>query len=621
MGTEIAGYRIEGVIGRGGMGVVYLAEQASPRRKVALKVLGQDLAADPSFRERFVRESDAAASIEHPNIVPIYQAGEADRVLFIAMRYVEGTDLRALLERDGPLPAERAASIVSQVASALDAAHEAGLVHRDVKPGNVLVGKGDHAYLTDFGLIKRHERATSLTKTGQFMGTIDYVAPEQVRGGTVDGRADVYSLGCLLYECLTGKPPFPSDLEVTVLYAHLEEPPPSVTTRRPELPPAVDQVVAKAMAKKAEDRYQSAGELAGAARDALATPRQSEPAPPAAAPRRNVRLLVASGGLAALALVVLGLLLSRHHGSPGAAPSHSPSTPATTTAPPLNSVVEIEPSGKILHTIRHPSVGAVPQIAIGEGGVWLLGFPNLVHVDERTATVRAVIPTQSGPAVGAALGVGYQSVWVPALNAVQVFDPATDRPVANLGFLSLGSPSTLAVGDGFVWVGFGDGTLIRLDPGSRTRVGDVSVGGSIDGIAIDRSAVWTMDRLHNTISRIDPHSSKVTLTAQVGGNLKGIAVGSGSVWVLDSSSGTVVPIDPETGAVHAAIRVGNDPAAIAVGLGAVWVTDNTDGRIYRIDPSTHDVSTIDLGSPLSAIGIDQPAGTIWVSVAKSPASR
>ena len=222
-GTDLAGFTIVRELGRGGMGVVYLAEQSSPKRNVALKLLSPALSHDERFRERFARESEAAATTEHPNIVPIYAAGEAEGSLYIAMRYVEGTDLRELIVRDGALPAERAIATISQVASALDTAHARGMVHRDVKPGNILLDANGHAYLTDFGLIKRNEVSTGITQTGQFMGSVDYCAPEQIKGEEVDARTDVYSLGCVLYECLTGQTPFPRDTDVAVMYAHLED--------------------------------------------------------------------------------------------------------------------------------------------------------------------------------------------------------------------------------------------------------------------------------------------------------------------------------------------------------------------------------------------------------------
>ncbi len=278
IGTELAGYRIESLLGRGGMSVVYLAEQQFPRRKVALKLLAAELAEDEGFRERFIRESDAAASLDHPNVVPIYGAGEVDGVLYIAMRYVEGSDLRRLLDELGRVDPIRTASILSQAADALDAAHQHALIHRDVKPGNILLAKPsgsgsiDHVYVSDFGLTKREAGGRDLTKTGQILGSVDYIAPEQVQGQPVDGRADVYSLGCVLYECLAGEPPFPSDVEAAALWAHVHEKPPRVTTKRPELPEGIDGVVAKAMAKSPKDRYATCGELAGAARTELGVP-------------------------------------------------------------------------------------------------------------------------------------------------------------------------------------------------------------------------------------------------------------------------------------------------------------------------------------------------------------
>ncbi len=271
------------------MGVVYLSEDIRLGRNVALKVLAPELSGHESVRERFVRESRIAASLDHPNVIPIYEAGEVDGVLFMAMRYVEGTDLKALIGREGPLPPERVASIVKQIASALDAAHDRGLVHRDVKPGNILVAsaKGtDHAYLTDFGIIKLRESTTRLTRTGQFMGSTVYVAPEQIEKKPLDRRADVYSLGCVLYECLAGGPPFVRDNEAALLYAHLQEPPPKVTRARPELPGGIDEVIARAMAKRPDDRYPSAGELGAACEEALAAGKTSARAGPRVPPRQ-----------------------------------------------------------------------------------------------------------------------------------------------------------------------------------------------------------------------------------------------------------------------------------------------------------------------------------------------
>jgi YVTN family beta-propeller protein len=288
-GSEIAGYRIESLIGRGGMAVVYRAEDMRLGRKVALKLLTPQLADSEQFRQRFIRESRLAASLDHPNIVPIYEAGEAEGQLFIAMRYVIGSDLKGVLtDQGGQLPLGRTLRLFSQIGNALDSAHRAGLVHRDVKPGNILVAAGersraprdDHVYLTDFGLTKRaSELSGGLTGTGHFLGTVDYVSPEQIQGRPVTSGTDIYALGCVLYESLTGQLPFRRDDDAALLWAHLVETPPPVTGIRPEVPAAVDAVVARAMSKDPADRYESCEELLQELEAALGT--SASPSPPA----------------------------------------------------------------------------------------------------------------------------------------------------------------------------------------------------------------------------------------------------------------------------------------------------------------------------------------------------
>jgi tRNA A-37 threonylcarbamoyl transferase component Bud32 len=274
IGTEFAGYRLDSLLGHGGMSIVYQAEHLLLTRKVALKLLSPQLSEDESFRERFMRESQIAASLDHPNIIPIYEAAESEGVFFIAMRYVEGADLQTLLKQ-GPLEPQRLISIIDQTANALSAAHARGLVHRDVKPANILIdpgearGESDHVYLSDFGVAKK-AASHGLTKTGVFVGTAEYAAPEQIEGKELDARADVYSLGCVIYECLTGMSAYDKDSEVALMYAHLLEPPPSVFERRPDLPAELDAVVGKAMAKSRDQRYEGPKELATALRDVLA---------------------------------------------------------------------------------------------------------------------------------------------------------------------------------------------------------------------------------------------------------------------------------------------------------------------------------------------------------------
>ncbi len=343
VGTELAGHRILSVIGRGGMAVVYLAEHLRLGRKVALKILDPEMAEDQGFRDRFIRESRIAAGLDHPNVVTVYDAGEADGVLYLSMRFVEGTDLERLLRAETRLDPARAVSILSQCADALDAAHAQGLVHRDVKPGNILLSaehptSKDRVYLSDFGVTKRMHSGSGLTKTGQFVGTVDYVAPEQIRGEEVDGRADIYSLGCVFYRCLTGEVPFPRETEVGSIYAHLQDAPAAPTTLRPELGHDIDQVVSRALAKEPDERFPLCRELAQAATEAAgssgpdltATPRAPTEVPTGAGRRvraahqrsRLIRGAVAAGVVVLLVTAVALTLFLRSgpkqvHPSPG----------------------------------------------------------------------------------------------------------------------------------------------------------------------------------------------------------------------------------------------------------------------------------------------------------------
>lgn len=285
--ATVAGYRIQSLIGRGGMSSVYLAEHLQLGRQVALKLLAPSLSADPEFRQRFAHESRRAAQVDHPNVVPIFDAGEAEGQLYIAMRYIEGCDLKNLIRREGRLGIERTLLILEQAADGLDAAHERNLIHRDVKPANILVAEpSGHVYLTDFGAVK-HTATQGLTKTGFFLGTVGYAAPEQIEGLPVDARTDGYALGCVLYECLAGRAPFERDRELAVMHAHLVQPPPVLPTA---LPKGLDAVIAKAMAKSKDERYATCGDVVAAARQAALERETSsiEPSvasmPPAAQP-------------------------------------------------------------------------------------------------------------------------------------------------------------------------------------------------------------------------------------------------------------------------------------------------------------------------------------------------
>jgi hypothetical protein len=310
--TEVGGYRIVEPIGRGGTSVVYRAEHVLLGRTAALKLLTPAVG-EVDFRERFLRESKLAASLDHPNIVPVFDAGEEDSLLYLAMACVEGSDLKATLVHEGRLPTRRALRIVGQIASALDAAHGRGLVHRDVKPANILVGSGDRALLSDFGIVKELSTGGT-TRTGSFVGTIEYCAPEQIEGREVDARADQYALACVLYECLVGTSPFHRSSDVAILNAHLHASPPKLTKAAPDLPPGLEPVLAKALSKSPLDRYASCGEFVAAARAAIAEPRIDR-----SRLWLSLAVLAGAAGLGAIAALGLAALL------------HSPSPPRVTT--------------------------------------------------------------------------------------------------------------------------------------------------------------------------------------------------------------------------------------------------------------------------------------------------
>ena len=377
IGEFLAGYRLEEFIGRGGMAIVYRAHDERLGRSVALKVLTPRLALDEGFRRRFIRESRVAASLDHPNIVPVFEAGEADGVLFIAMRFVQGRDVLTVIKEQGPLPPARACNIVTQVAAALDAAHERGLVHRDVKPGNMLrdaaagEDQPDHVYLSDFGLSKHWSSASSLTSSGEFLGTMDYVAPEQIEGNPVDGRTDQYALACSAFEMLSGAPPFRRDETMAIMWAQVSAAPPALTSRRPELPAAVDPVMAKALAKASADRYASCLEFAAALRSACL----SQAGGPAGRPSAGES--GAGGGGAGLA----GAGLAGAGQRPPSRPAAFGSVPPAGTVPPAGSV---PPAGTVAPAPGGQAVTGPPgppapsrsrrsRVAITAGCVVLLG--------------------------------------------------------------------------------------------------------------------------------------------------------------------------------------------------------------------------------------------------------
>ena len=605
IGTEIAGFRIESMLGQGGMGTVYLAEQSSPTRKVVLKLLRPELSRDEAFRRRFVHESEAAASTEHPNIVPIYAAGEADGALYLAMRYVEGEDLRQLIAHGGSLPPERAIEIVSQVASALDAAHARGLVHRDVKPSNLLLDRQGNAYLSDFGLIKRSQVDTGLTETGQFMGSIEYCAPEQIRGDEVDGRADVYSLGCVLFEAVAGRPPFKRDTEIATLYAHLEQDPPALSSLSAGSNTELDAVVTKALSKDPSARYPTAGELAREARHAVGASSGERDAVPAPSNRRRlswIGALVAVGAIVAIAAV----LMSRggDAGEPGPA--------AIARVKPAAIMLDPE-SGSVERTIGGFSYRSVPtfigDLVAGEGGVWVGAPPFVHHLDPVTGTIRGSVHVAlpSGN-----MAVGFRTIWVAIADDVVRINPATDETLRTIRLdepQGIESASEIAAGRDAMWATTDHG-LHRIDPFSGRVTDDIDIAGST-GLAVADGTIWVVDDFAGTLTAFDESLGEVRDSVQIAGSLDGVVAGGGWVWVLDHEAGVVSVVDPDSLAVVDTVRVGGDERDIVFGADAVWLADGSDRTVTRIEPATRQTTAFDIPGEAQYVTVGQETSEVW----------
>ena len=636
LGTRLAGYQIQALLGRGGMGVVYLAEQDRPHRQVALKLLLDPATASQAFRERFLRESELAAAIDHPNVLPVYDAGDTDGVLWIAMRYVDGIDLAALLAKGGALAPEQALAIAGQVAGALDAAHARGLVHRDVKPGNVLLAVEDgavtHAYLADFGLTKRVGGARGLTVSGQVLGTIDYVAPEQIEGGQVDGRADQYSLGCVLFESLAGTVPFRRDSELAVLWAQVNDPPPRISEHRPDLPAALDDVIGRALAKAPGDRYPSCGALVATAQAALtgttraglrhrlgrAVGRRAGRGRRSGRPwltRRSSLVLTITATVLSAVLLVAAVVLARDDGAPA-----GPTTPAV--LPAANHAVRIDPA--TYQEVAAVAVGTNPAaVAAGGGSVWVANRQDgtVTVVNPATNQVQDTLPASgSGPVDQGGPGLAFASgsLWVANTTQRQVTrvepggDPA-DIPVE-------ASPNAVAAAPDAdsVWVAAGiesgGGLLARIDAGSNQVAQRIKVRHAPTGLAItpDGRTVWLATPDDRAIYRIDTRTSNAR-RAELPLVPDQVAFGGGAVWVTSSESDAVLRINPTTSTVQATIRVGKGPGGIAFGAGRVWVANRQDGTVSVIDPQSNEVGTLHLGFRPVAVAAEQ--GAVWVALA------
>ena len=594
IGSTLGGYRIESLIARGGMGVVYRATQLALERPVALKVIAAELAGKEGFRERFLRESRLAASLDHPNVVPVYDAREEDGELIVAMRLVEGGDLRKLIDREGPLPPARAVALLGQVAEALDAAHAAGIVHRDVKPHNVLV-EGERAYLSDFGLAKSFD-GTGAGSGASIVGTVEYMAPEQWRGESAGPAADVYSLGCVLYEALTGIVPYARKAADT----------------EPEIPQGIDAVIERAVSKDPADRYGSAGELIAAAEEredaslaatAVLSEGGGQPTVPierAGGSRRRfgsrrVQWLGAAVAVVAAALV-LALTLLGGDGISVSDPIPIGKGPLRVaagdgevwaTSAPDGTLSKIDP--KTLEVAGPPvRVGSgVSGVAVGEGSVWASSPRDgrVLRVDPGSGRVLARVDVGGSPG---AIAVGDGRVWVAdEAGAGVTAINALNGKVYKRGIVPHAAPLRLAVGAGGLWVSSASTSAVRrIDLGSAGAGEPILAGRGPAGITVAGGLVWVANSRAGTVTRVDP--SLHTILGDpiaVGGSPGGIDAGPETVWVANSADDTVSRIDIATAEPTGdPINVGPDPGAVAVGADAVWVANNGDGTVTRIEP-------------------------------------
>ena len=593
IGTELAGYRIGVLVGRGGMGVVYRAHDLALDRDVALKLLAPHLADDVSFRERFLTESRVAASLEHPNVVPIHDAGEIDGQLYIVMRLVEGRDLKAVL-REGPIEPARAVRVLEQVAGALEAAHARGLVHRDVKPSNVLLDEREHVYLADFGLSRYLGDAALPLGPAKSLGTADYVAPEQIRGEEVDGRADVYALGCMLYECLAGVPPFRRGTDAATLYAQLEEAPPAL--------PGLEEVLPKALAKEPDNRYESCGALVSAVRSVFGLdPR-----------RRRWPMVVASVGVALIGAALLAFFLTTRDGN-------------STVLPGTDSLVRIDPAtNDVVSNIR---VGQNPSaVSVGARAVWVASRDDgtIWRVDPATNRVALKVSAHGKPtevavdATRAIVSNGPQDANVTVIDAPTGREESVISLVPGTG--GFGS-AHVATGRSGLWVATADRRVGRLDllfgkirnpvflPPPRTEHGDAY----FTSIAVSDDSAWVTGDLNDpTLWRIDAKTGKLKATIPLPSAPKDVAVGAGAVWLTSQLDDTVSRVDIATNTITNTIAAGRGAAGLAVGAGSVWVANAIDGTVSRIDPETLEVTdTIEVGGSPEDVAVSKDGA--WVA--------
>ena len=616
VGSEFLGYRIEELIGRGGMGVVYRAHDLRLKRTVALKLVAPELAVDERFRERFARETELTMSLEHPNVVPIHDAGDYDGRLFLAMRLVEGTDLGVLLRTEGALDPPRTLAICAQVAKALDAAHAKGLVHRDVKPSNVLLDENEHVYLADFGLTRRLDEQGDQTAGGNSVGTPAYLAPEQIEGESVDGRTDVYALGCLLFECLTGEAPYVRGSRLAVAWAHLEEEPPRASEHHPGLPQAVDIVIAKAMAKEPEGRYATCGALLQAVGEALGLSR------PSRLSGRRLALVIASV-VVALAATLTVVIVTR-----GGQP---PVKPRLFALP--NKLARIDPATNAVSDVINVGQGPVATAARGNS-VWVYNQTDetISEIDPASRKVRETTPVPvfanaddvfSGPDLVADAG----GAWLVGLDSSGRGGVLTRvrRGRATRSYRLRDEPRGVGVGFGAVWV-VGRGAhgyeLLRIDPSTGRVTRHRPFRSPVDSIGVGAGAVYVVGARNGTIYRIDPRSGKTLRQVEIGAQASRPLVVPGFIAITTSESGgTSLFLDPHSLGIDLTDNSCCPPqwGEQRWSNGWLWWSDWPTGSVYRqhgagaTPQAIHVTKTLPQAAGPCLSSIDIGEGAVWVT--------
>ncbi|MTE17351.1 serine/threonine-protein kinase [Nocardia aurantiaca] len=624
-GTRFGRYVLQQLLGEGGMGQVYRAFDTGTDRVVAVKVLHAHIAADPVFRERFRREAKTAAALGDPHVVPIFDYGQIEGHLFMCMQFLDGEGVDALLARSGPMAVTDAVSVLTQAAAALQAAHAAGLVHRDVKPSNLFITANGFVYLIDFG-IARAAGETGLTSIGSTIGTFAYMAPERFTTGIADARADVYALACVAFELLTGRPPFPAAGVEQHIAAHLTQPPPRPSLLRPEVGTGFDAVIARGLAKDPDQRYQTAGELAAAClASASAAPRlvatqvnpgprladpqpvhsvelaRAAPIPVPPSPSSSYRVVLPALGIAAVTVLAIGYWVLK---------DTSPHSQPLTASPTLIAV----PAGGVLGIAVDP----------GTHTAYITKGDNTVSViDTTTHAVTATIPVGKNP-MGVAVDPDTHTAYVTSYsdNTVSVIDTTTRAVTATIpvGKNPMGVAMDPGTHNAYVTnYGDGDNTVSVIDTTTHAVTATIPVGKDPEGVAVDPGThtAYTTNNSDATVSVIDTATRAVTATIPVGKDPEGVAVdpGTHTAYLTYHNDATVSVIDTTTRAVTATIRAGVFPMGVAVdpGTHTAYVT-NDDDTVSVIDTATRAVTaTIPVGKHPHGVAVDPGTHTVYVT--------